>query len=93
MYGSLRGFTKFLFDSPTRDSTNSLNQLSTSQNDSRHSDKITTKIKLNFGQEIVSKVCTAEKAFVAYCEKSHNLFYIDEKLKPELILRRQLKGL
>lgn len=53
MYGTLKGFAKFLFDSPTKDN-------------SRTSDIM--KYKLDLDDEVVSRISLAEKAFVVYCE-------------------------
>lgn len=68
MYGTLKGFAKFLFDSPSKDH-------------SRTSDIIRLKLELPQG-EVVTKLSLAEKAFVVYCQNSHNMYYINETFEP-----------
>jgi hypothetical protein len=61
MYGSLKGFAKFLFDSPSKDnSSQNSSQISTeSRYVNRH--------KLDIGNEVITRVSIAEKAFTVYC--------------------------
>jgi len=91
MYGTLKGFAKFLFDSPSRDSLkNTDNSNTSSLNHSRISD--TTKFKLNLGSEVISKVSIAEKAFAVYCQNTHNLYFVNDNFQAECILRREIKS-
>ena len=75
MYGTLKGFAKFLFDS-------------TSKENSRSSDQFS--YKLDLGGEVISKIALAEKAFAVYCDKTHNLYYVNSNFEKECILRRDL---
>lgn len=70
MYGTLKGFAKFLFDSPTKDNSMAV-QAQFHQ--------------LDINKEKISMVALSKKAFVAYSADSQNLYYINDSLKPELI--------
>lgn len=80
MFGTLKGFSKFLFDSPTKDND------SNEEND--HHFKI-----LPLKKEKVSDICLAEKSFVVYTENTHKLFIVNENFQPICILQREIKQL
>ena len=77
MYGTLKGFAKFLFDSPTKEN-------------SRLSDQIKYKIDMN--DEIISQISLTEKAFAVYCEQTHSLYLVNENFEKECILIKELKS-
>ena len=92
MFGTLKGFAKFLFESPTKDVKSDFLMRDESISFSRTSEKISNKLKLVLNNEIVSKVSIAERAFAVYCEASQNLYFVGEDFDPQLILNRELKS-
>lgn len=68
MFGTLKGFAKFLFDSPSREKSKSdLFQDISKNSNSRTSDQTVKKFRLDLGNEVITKVSIAEKSFIAYC--------------------------
>ena len=88
LYGTLKGFAKFLFDSPSRDTGIG------SANTSKASvEKSFSKFKLVLkDNESVTKLSIAEKAFAAYSQDTHNLYFVNDDLEVECILKRELNS-
>ncbi len=55
MFGTLKGFSKFLFESPTKDRDSSLDPSS---------------FKLDLSGERISQIALSEKSFAVYCEET-----------------------
>jgi hypothetical protein len=66
MFGTLKGFAKFLFDSPTKDT--SITNESLRQKLELHGDK-------------ASYIAMTEKAFIVYSKITNNLYYVNEDFK------------
>jgi hypothetical protein len=91
MYGTLKGFAKFLFESPTKYKHHDTSGNSIS-NTSRLSERISTKHILNLENERATKLAIAEKSFAVYCSDSRNLYYIGDSFEPEHVARREIKN-
>lgn len=77
LFGTLKGFAKFLFDSPNKDQPNF---------------KRKSCLNLDLRGDSIAKVAIAERAFAVYSSDSHQLYFVDESFEPQCILRRELKS-
>jgi hypothetical protein len=68
MFGTLKGFAKFLFDSPSKDNSGSHDQAFK---------------KLDLKGEKISKVTVAERCFAVYTTEKNKLYVINENFKPQ----------
>lgn len=69
MYGTLKGFAKFLFDSPTKESKYKDESESHCQ-------------KLTFNNEKINKISLSEKCFAVSADDHQKLYIVTESLQP-----------
>ena len=91
MFGTLKGFAKFLFESPTKEASKShsgssettadlgLHNSSSDQSSIVISDRVVKKHKLILPRgEKITKVTLSEKSFCVYCFDTKNLYFVNE---------------
>jgi hypothetical protein len=78
MFGTLKGFAKFLFDSPSKDDNADIMATQCSK-------------MLDLRKEKVTEISLAEKSFLVYAGDTHRLYIVNENFKPTCVLQRELK--